>query len=61
MALEEFMPMINYIPGEKNVVADALSHLLTDDTLIDDDDLFIDECLDLSQDLHEFVIPLNFR
>ena len=47
LALEEFVPTLTYIPGVKNVVADALSRLLMDETSIIDDDLFIDECLDL--------------
>jgi len=50
----------DYIPGAKNVVVDALSRLIIDKSLVVEDDLFVEECLDLSQDLRDFDIPVNF-
>ena len=52
LAIEEYLPTLQWLPGEKNVVADLLSRQPT--TEATDDDLLaliVDECFNIPRDL----------
>jgi RNase H-like domain found in reverse transcriptase/Reverse transcriptase (RNA-dependent DNA polymerase) len=55
LAIEEFIPTLHFVDGEKNVVADALSRLPFDDN--DEDGMSVDEIFEVRQD---FTTPVNF-
>jgi transposase InsO family protein len=56
LAIEEFMPTINYIQGENNVIADALSRLPIE---VDDDEE--NELFEQRAESERFVVPVTFR
>ena len=61
LILEEFGPQLNYIKGEKNIVADALSRLDIADTKLDNDKVEA-ECFGLSKsDLPTDIFPVQFK
>ena len=55
LMIEEFLPTLEYVEGEKNVVADALSRLPTIETT---ESFLIDECFDLPRD---YYAPVSFK
>ena len=64
LTIEEFGPELIYIPGDKNIVADALSRLHIDNTTNNnpDDGYFCAKLLALNkEDLPPHAHPLNYK
>ena len=67
LAIEEFSPTIEWLPGERNVVADLLSRQAITESSDDYEHFIQDECFDLPRDfteviqLRETTVPVSLK